>query len=560
MAVPSKRQLFGEIAIGQGLLTQEQLDQALKQQQAYKSRGVKKTLGAVLHDLGALSLVQINAIMEEVAAERRRGSIEGYKILSKLGKGGMGSVYLARQLSLNKLVAIKILPPRLAQSDEDLARFKREALATATLNHRNIVHAYDVGESNGYNFLVMEYVEGETVKEVIDREKTIDEGRAVEILEQLADALRHAWSHGIVHRDIKPSNIVIAKPEGIPKLLDLGLAISKKEDLAITKTGVIMGTPYYLSPEQARSEETDTRADIYSLGITLFHMLTGEPPFAGDSAAVIVSKHLLEPLPDPLEKNPRLSNGICFIISKMTAKDPAERYQTADELLKDIRELRQSSHLRGKEYKGPLRAPTPLPAGGRRRPTLGRVLLLAAATAVPTLLLVGLTALDPYLWNRALDRLLGRSSGLTIAEITTRASEEAEARAEHDLAEAERYASERGADPDTVRDRFVMIAREHGTRSPAGRKASARVEGIELRSRYEVEALYNALVKEADALRTAGRFEEARAVMGRFPTRYARTPWWGMHEREIELIRLAEVAAREAARPPTGTAAPESKP
>ncbi|HVY63059.1 MAG TPA: serine/threonine-protein kinase, partial [Planctomycetota bacterium] len=255
---PSKTQLFGEIAISKGLLTQEQLSEALKKQQTYKATGVKKTLGAVMHELGYLSLVQINAIMDEVAAERRRGSIEGYKIISKLGKGGMGSVYLAKQLSLQKNVAIKVLPPRLAQHDEDLARFKREALATATLNHPNIVQAYDVGESNGYNYLVMEYVEGETLKEVLDRDGKIDEPRALEIIECLADALRHAWSHGIVHRDVKPANIMVTKGDKVPKLLDLGLAISKKEDFTITQTGVIMGTPFYLSPEQAKSEDLDT--------------------------------------------------------------------------------------------------------------------------------------------------------------------------------------------------------------------------------------------------------------------------------------------------------------
>jgi serine/threonine-protein kinase len=555
MAGPSKRQLFGEIAIGQGLLSQDQLDEALKRQQELKADGVKKTLGAVCHDLGFLSLVQINAIMEEVAAERRRGSIEGYKILSKLGKGGMGSVYLARQLSLNKLVAIKILPPRLAQNEEDLARFKREALATASLNHRNIVHAYDVGESNGYNYLVMEYVEGETVKEILDREGRIDEARAADILEQLADALRHAHQNGIVHRDIKPSNIVITRPEGTPKLLDLGLAISKREDFAITKTGVIMGTPYYLSPEQARSEETDTRSDMYSLGITLYHMLVGEPPFTGESAAVIVSKHLMEPLPDPLEKVPGLSNGICFILSKMTAKEPPDRYQVPDELLGDIRELKQLSRLRGKEYTGPApvaAARTPEPA----RAPLARVGLIALAAGVPSALLVGLTALDPEMWSRAAARLGGGGGGLTIEQVATQAAAESEVRAERAFAEAEAYASKHADDADGVRARFAVIAREHGVASPIGRKAAARVESMDVRIHQDAQQSFIELCRKAFELRAEGKFDAARETMRTFPTRFARTPWWSQHEREIELIDAAEAASRASA--PSGTAVPGS--
>jgi predicted Ser/Thr protein kinase len=537
---PSRVQLFGEIAISKGLLTQEQLDDALKLQTRYKSDGIKKTLGAVLHEQGALSLVQINAVMDEVAAERRRGSIEGYKILSKLGKGGMGSVYLARHNALQKLVAIKVLPPRLAANDEDLQRFKREALATAKLNHPNIVQAYDVGESNGYNYLVMEYVEGDNVKDLLDKEGCLDEARVVTILEALADALRHAWKQGIVHRDIKPANIVMTK-EGVPKLLDLGLAISKKDDFAITQTGVIMGTPYYLSPEQARSEEIDIRSDIYSLGITLFHMLTGQPPFVGDSAAIIVSKHLTEPLPDPLEKIPSLSNGICYIISKMTAKERDERYQTPDELLSDILELRRLSYLRGKVWK-------PGPGGGRRkvitdRATLVRLAVIALAAAIPSVVLVGLTALEPDIWSRAAARLRGEKTMVSLDAITAKAAAGSEEHAAKALDEAEKYASEHPDDSEGARDRFAAIAREQGAASPLGAKANARVMAIDFRLQSEAQHLFSSLCREAWALRNAGKFEDAREALRRFPTRYARTPYWSQHERELELIDAAEEAA-----------------
>ncbi len=487
--------------------------------------------------------------MEEVTAERRRGSIEGYKIISKLGKGGMGSVYLARHIGLQKLVAIKVLPPRLSQSDEDLARFKREAMATAKLSHLNIVQAFDVGESNGYHYLVMEYVEGDTVRDVLEREQKLDEPRSVEILEALADALRHAWGHGIVHRDVKPANIVLTKPDGVPKLLDLGLAISKKDDFAITQTGVIMGTPYYLSPEQARSEELDIRSDIYSLGITLFHMLTGQPPFVGDSAAIIVSKHLTEPLPDPLERNPTLSNGICYIISKMTAKEREERYQTPDELLADIKELRRLSFLRGKTWKRG-------PEGGRRtvaldRRALVRAASIGAAALVPSLVLVGLTYLDPDLWSRALDRARGRggSGPVPLERIVEQAAASAAASGDERLAEAERWFDANPTDLEGARTRFAALAREFGTASALGARAAARLEATDPTLAAEAERVFALLRVAADDRARAGRFADARALLRTFDRRFRSTPSWERLDAELARIERDEAAARDGAPP-----------
>ncbi|HVY62730.1 MAG TPA: serine/threonine-protein kinase, partial [Planctomycetota bacterium] len=190
--------LFGDIAVERGFCTKEQVAEAVAIQQEQAAKGGKKQpLGAILVDLGYLSLIQINSISEAVENAKRRRSIEGYDIVAKLGSGGMSSVYLARQISLGKNVALKVLPKKLAADGESLARFKREAMATAKLNHPGIVQAYDVGESNGFHYLVMEYIQGETLKELLGREKRLPEARVVELGCKVAAALAHASEHRI---------------------------------------------------------------------------------------------------------------------------------------------------------------------------------------------------------------------------------------------------------------------------------------------------------------------------------------------------------------------------
>jgi eukaryotic-like serine/threonine-protein kinase len=341
------KMLFGEIALKKGLVTQEQVSECLEIQKKLKEMGITRTLGAVMHDKKYLSMVEIKEILREMTGTKDWNAIEGYEILGKLGKGGMGSVYKARHQKLNKIVALKVLPPELAADQEYLNRFMREAQAAAKLNHVNIVQALDVGESYGYHYFVMEYAEGKTVKDLIEAEGSIDEGTALDIVEQIGNALSHAAKNDLVHRDIKPSNIIVTS-EGVAKLLDLGLAKSTTEDQTITQTGVIMGTPFYLSPEQARSEDLDTRSDIYSLGVTLFHMLTGQVPFSGNSAATILYKHIFQEPPKAKSLNPNVSAETSVLVARMMAKSRDDRPLDGETMGEEIRALRSKLGLASK--------------------------------------------------------------------------------------------------------------------------------------------------------------------------------------------------------------------
>ena len=261
--------------------------------------------------------------------------VAGYRILEPLGRGSMGAVYRAVQVSLDRVVAIKILFPHLAHNPAFARRFEREALAAARLNHPNIIGALDVGEENGIRYLVMEFIEGDSVAQMLAA-GPMDEHRAVGIVTQVARALDHAHRSEIVHRDIKPANIMVTK-EGVAKLCDLGLAKEITADGSGTEEGLSMGTPFYVSPEQARGERRiDIRTDLYALGATLYHMVTGRVPFPGPNPAVIMTRHLNDPLEPPDEVNPRVSRGLCQIIERMMAKAREARYQSPAELLQDL--------------------------------------------------------------------------------------------------------------------------------------------------------------------------------------------------------------------------------
>ena len=263
--------------------------------------------------------------------------IPGYQLLGRLGAGSMATVYKARQLSLDRLVAVKILPKRYSQNAEFVKRFYAEGRAAAKLNHANIVAALDVGRHADTHYFFMEYVEGHTVYERLIKEGPYPETEALGIMIQIAQALDHAHQAGLIHRDVKPKNILITN-EGVAKLADLGLAraVSDRE-AAEAEAGKTFGTPYYIAPEQVRGDvNIDSRADLYSLGATLYHMVTGKAPFEGPDVGVIMRKHLREPIVPPDHVNPRLSNGISEIIELCMAKDPQKRYISTSDLTEDL--------------------------------------------------------------------------------------------------------------------------------------------------------------------------------------------------------------------------------
>jgi serine/threonine-protein kinase len=247
------------------------------------------------------------------------------------------------------MVAIKILPKRFSENPEYVERFYKEGQAAAKLNHNNIVQAIDVGEAGGYHYFAMEYVEGKTIYEDLAVGKVFSEKEAIDIIIQVCRALLHAHSCGLIHRDVKPKNIMINK-DGIVKLADMGLARETTDiEAAQTEQGKAYGTPYYIAPEQIRGEvNLDGRADIYGLGATFYHMVTGQVPFIADKPAAVMKKHLREPLVPPDHINTSLSAGVSEIIEIMMAKKKESRYGNVKELMEDL--------LAVKEDKPPLKA------------------------------------------------------------------------------------------------------------------------------------------------------------------------------------------------------------
>jgi serine/threonine protein kinase len=266
--------------------------------------------------------------------------IPGYVLEEWLGEGTMGAVYRAKQLSLERTVAVKVLTPHLAKNESYLKRFQREARAVAKLNHPNVVSGIDVGESNGCRYFVMEYVEGPTLLQLLEKDGRLDPMTASKIILQIARALDHAHKAGLVHRDVKPANIIVMQKSGTAKLCDLGLAKEVTEGGADTGEGRAMGTPFYISPEQARgAPNIDIRSDIYSLGATYYHAVTGRPPFTGPTPAVIMAKHLTEQVAPVRSVVPNIAHGIAAVIEKALQKSRADRYQDPEEMIDELEEV-----------------------------------------------------------------------------------------------------------------------------------------------------------------------------------------------------------------------------
>jgi serine/threonine-protein kinase len=267
-----------------------------------------------------------------------------YQFLRRLGRGGMAEVYLAEQVSLRRQVALKVLFPSLAGDPAYLRRFHHEAQSAASLVHANIVQIHEVGCIDGIHFIAQEYVAGQNLKQLLSRKGPLDVVSSVSIIRQVAAALQRAGQRGVVHRDIKPENILIA-PGGEVKVADFGLARVSNQSLELTQVGITMGTPLYMSPEQVEGGEIDPRTDIYSFGVTCYQMLTGRPPFEGETPLAVAVQHLRKP-PERLENlRPDLPEGLCRIVHRMLAKDPKERFAAAGEILRELRDL----HVEGSD-------------------------------------------------------------------------------------------------------------------------------------------------------------------------------------------------------------------
>lgn len=265
--------------------------------------------------------------MAKIIAER-------YELLELIGQGGMADVYLAQDIILNRTIAIKILRTSLAKDPIYVTRFQREASAAAALSHRNIVEIYDVGEDEDKYYIVMEYVPGTTLKELILKRGAVHYIEAIDLMKQIVSGIAKAHQLGIIHRDIKPQNILVTD-SGVAKIADFGIA-SMQSLAQVTQTDVIMGSLHYLAPELARGEKATAQSDVYALGIVFYELLRGEVPFNGESPVNIALKHMQEDLPSLLDFNPSIPQSVENIVIKATAKNLNDRYQSAAEMLDDI--------------------------------------------------------------------------------------------------------------------------------------------------------------------------------------------------------------------------------
>jgi serine/threonine-protein kinase len=270
-------------------------------------------------------------------------TVGDFRVLRRLGQGGMGQVYLAEQVSLKRKVALKILRPDLADNPTNLQRFKLEAESVARATHANIVQVYAVGEADGMPYMALEYVEGKNLREYLAKKGPPDLLLALSIMRQVASALQRAGELGMVHRDIKPENILLTR-KGEVKVADFGLSRCLAGDgpaLNLTQSGVTMGTPLYMSPEQVEGKPVDPRSDVYSFGVTCYHVLAGQPPFRGETAFEVALQHVRDE-PAPLAAiRPDLPPALCAVVHKMMAKAPEARYQTGRELLRDVVRVRE---------------------------------------------------------------------------------------------------------------------------------------------------------------------------------------------------------------------------
>jgi serine/threonine-protein kinase len=331
---------IGQMAVDNGLMTPEELTEALAEHQHRLAAGSRVPFGELLVELEYISRRQLKRLLTAQGVRKSpRQRFPGFELIKMLGEGGMGTTYLARQISMKRLVAIKVLRAELSRNKQYVERFRREARLAGQLDHPNIAQAMDVGEAGGLHYIVMEYVEGRPVTDLIPEGGYLDERFALHVILQVARALQAGHKHGIVHRDIKPDNILVTR-ERVAKLCDFGLAKQARGESHLTKAGMAVGTPHYVSPEQAQGEiDVDIRSDIYALGASLFHLVTGRLPYDAENPAAVAIKHITDPVPKAQRVNPRVSDGCDRMISKMMAKHPSQRYQTPAELIKDMQQV-----------------------------------------------------------------------------------------------------------------------------------------------------------------------------------------------------------------------------
>jgi serine/threonine-protein kinase len=555
MAPVAEDELLIQRAVERGLLTKEQLGRCIAAQKKLLASGKNVSVAAIVRAAKFLSEQQFAELRKSLDKEEALPRLGGFEILGRIGKGGMGYVFKARQVSMDRVVALKILPANMARDKSFVERFRREAKAAARLSHTNIIQSIDVGEQDGHHYFAMEYVEGPTVDEILTKTGRVEENLAVDIIAQVARAIQAAEKLKIVHLDIKPSNIMITA-DRVAKLADFGLARRWTEGATAGRQAMVFGTPEYISPEQALGQtDLDSRSDIYSLGATFYQMLTGEPPFKGATPREIVDKRLTQYPPHPKQLNPALSDQVCQVLDKMLQRDRNYRYQNGTELIEDLEYIQRSRAAQAVWPIGIMQqavygvqqgdvlydevssiiGPAALRrARGPSGPGLAAGVLALLALAGIVLAGVYIYFYQPELWGkifpsgppqrtsgapRTVGQLTGQGQPSPVAPTPIARMPEApttplmpESPPEAGKAEAEKCIAEATRLAAAGDYKGALAVLEKYPREWAGTVYGAPVKDKYREVKLAVEARYNQDMEEAKRLRRAGKLAESRAV------------------------------------------------
>ncbi|MCE9614527.1 MAG: serine/threonine protein kinase [Lentisphaerae bacterium] len=479
--------------------------------------------------------------------------IPGFEILEKIGAGGMATVWKARQISLDRIVAIKILYSKFASDPADVQRFQKEAQAAARLKHPGIVQVYDASALGGMYYFIMEYVAGYTVGEWIKRKGALSIKDALLVAECVADALAYAWSEaGVIHCDIKPDNMLV-DADGSVKVSDLGLARTLSHMLAEGASGEdIMGTPSYISPEQALgTEPLDFRSDIYSLGASLYHMVTGQVPFGQESPDAVMDLQVNATLPDPIDVNPEVPPQVCWLIEKMMCKDPAGRSSSWTEVQQDLARVKKGLRPLGEALPEGMSTVERSPARTKSMRTAADLLATRRAGPVTqvvrlvAVLLVAAGGLWLFLaWNHGkLDGLLAQLNGVPSPSAGTSAP----GQAAMDDRWAEDYQNALAwfaAHPGRYDDAMAMLSRlaDAASGTPYSGMARTRVDALRREKQQRVDGVLQQLSRAAAPLAAASKFAAAADLYTGYRGEFAQETLGERQRRAAALKAQAEAA------------------
>lgn len=446
---------------------------------------------------------------------RTKLAARGYEVLQLIARGKMGSIYKARQTRMDRLVALKVLPPDLARDRTFVERFIRAARAAGRLNHPNIVAALDAGEADGLYYFVMEFVAGQTLAALLRQQAALPERRALDITAALARALLHAHQQGIVHADLQPSDVLLA-PNGAPKLLDLGTSSVHAGSL-LTDEEALM-TPYYRSPEQVQGQPADARSDLYALGAILYHMLTGSVPYEGPTPEAVLNRHLADPVPDPRRKNPSVSAPAATVVLRLMAKRPQDRYPSAAALLADLDRVRSgqapSATPSAEQPQAMLfeEAATAQALAESRFRRTGRARRKSYSGLILVLVLL-FASLGGAAWLLYHKHISGGLPGLGSAQSRAEALHEAARRA---FEEAKSYAEERPDDYEGAVRCFDYVIRTFPD-TLYSEQAQVELAGVEERRRAAASKLLQELLQKASSYMADDDFRHALGAFSNIP-------------------------------------------